>query len=187
MEGSTVTFSISLTIGVRMKNSTDLSSGPGPHHNALGRLMRTPFLRAAAVAVCRRRRPPHGPPPPSRAIAGSTSTCDTCLSHPCFHVCHTDPIDTWKTSNPALLDREGLFLLWYIRLLHLLGFRPRATKAKCSPHILVVGHHEHRACSREWSAGSMGSLATTCNHLQPPATICNHMQPLQPTATKRFM
>ena len=137
MEGSTVTFSISLTIGVhaRMKNSTDLSSGPGPHHNALGRLMRTPFLRAAAVAVCRRRRPPHGPPPPSRAIAGSTSTCDTCLSHPCFHVCHTDPIDTWKTSNPALLDREGLFLLWYIRLLHLLGIRPQATVRSAGPPL----------------------------------------------------
>ena len=136
MEGSTVTFfylAFSLTIGVRMKNSTDLSSGPGPHHNALGRLMRTPFPRAAAVAVCRRRRPPHGPPPPSRAIAGSTSTCDTCLPHPCFHVCHTGPIDTWETPNPALLDREGLFLLWYIRLLHLLGIRPhmpRITYAK---------------------------------------------------------
>ena len=122
--GRPLHFSISLTIGVRMKNSTDLSSGPGPHHNALGRLMRTPFLRAAAVAVCRRRRPPHGPPPPSRAIAGSTSTCDTCLSHPCFYVGHTDAMDTWEPSNPALWDHQGLFSPWYIRLLHILGIRP---------------------------------------------------------------
>ena len=73
--------------------------------------------------------PPAWPtPPPPRGEphhTGSTSTFDTCPSHPCFYVCHTAAIDTWKTPNPALLDREGLFLLWYIRLLHILGIRPR--------------------------------------------------------------
>ena len=63
------------------------------------------------------------PPPPWGATAGSTSTFDTCLSHPCFYVGHTDAMDTWATSNPPLLDREGLFLLWYTRLLHILGIR----------------------------------------------------------------
>ena len=44
MEGSTVTFSISLTIGVHMKNSTDLSSGPGPRPNAHFRFRRNPSV-----------------------------------------------------------------------------------------------------------------------------------------------
>ena len=69
--------------------------------------------------------PPWPPPPPPRgSTAGSTSTLHTCLSYPCFYVGHIDAMDTWATSKPALLDREGLFSPWYIRLLHILGIRP---------------------------------------------------------------
>ena len=49
-----------------------------------------------------------------------------------FYVGHTDAIDTWETPNPARLEREGLFLLRYIRLLHLLGIRPW--------HLLLRAH-----------------------------------------------
>ena len=65
------------------------------------------------------------PPPPWGATACSTSTFHACPSHPCFCVGHTDAMDTWGTSQPALLDREGLFSPWYIRLLHVLGIRPQ--------------------------------------------------------------
>ena len=82
------------TAMIHKENSTDLSSGRGPRHNALVCLMRIIFVREAAAAGATAAAAMAAVAAAVGSRRGdSTSTCHTCLSPQCFDVGHIGATD----------------------------------------------------------------------------------------------